>query len=134
MCWAHANYRHLKLALIRFHIIAAPLTLVCSTLFTNFTMVPPSTSVFHPHSRPKPLIPPLPRPRLSSTFMVFTALGPLQTLYIFLGHSAHLCLQPEHIMPCQRGRPRRGSPWHPPRPRTSASPPGSPSTFSSWPL
>jgi hypothetical protein len=33
--------------------------------------------------------------------------------------------KPTHTMPRQRMRPRRGSPWHPRRPRTSTSPSGS---------
>jgi hypothetical protein len=134
MCWARANYHRLNLAFMRFHVAAAPLMLVCPTLITNFTMAPSSASDFHPRSRPDRLIPPLPRPGLSWSFMVFAALGPLQALHICLGYSAQFYLQPDHIMSRQRGRPRRGSPWHPPRPCTSASPPSSPSTFSSPPL
>jgi hypothetical protein len=134
MCWTRANYRHLDLALMIFHVATTPLTLVCPTLITNFTMAPSSASVFHPRSRPNPFIPLLPKPSLFWSFMVFTALSTLQDLHIFLGHSAHFYLQPELIMPRQRGRPQRGSPWHPPRPRTPASHPVSPSTFSSLPL
>jgi hypothetical protein len=39
--------------------------------------------------------------------------------------SVDILQQPTHTMPRQRMRPRRGSPWHPRRPRTSSSPSGS---------
>jgi hypothetical protein len=39
--------------------------------------------------------------------------------------SADFLQKPTHTMPRQRMRPRRGSPWHPRRPRTSSSPSGS---------
>jgi hypothetical protein len=57
------------------------------------------------------------------------------------GHPWALCIRLENLvifrfqtMSRQRGRSQRGSPWHPPRPRASVSPPGSPSMISSLPL
>jgi hypothetical protein len=55
----------------------------------------------------------------SAVFMV--------SLLLFALHpgSVDSLQQPTHTMPRQRMRPRRGSPWHPRRPRTSTSPSGS---------
>jgi hypothetical protein len=69
-------------------------------------------------SRPDWLSPPLPWPDSNWTFMLIvapdTSPGTLPLVFI---HSTNL-------MPRQRGRPRRGSPWKPRRP--SVSPPESP--------
>jgi hypothetical protein len=119
---------------MRFYVAAAPLTLVRSTPVTDYTMAPPSAGDFNPRSRPDPLIPSLPRPSLLWFFMVLVAFGLLQALHVHLGQSVQFCLHSELSMPCQRGRPRRGSPWHPPRPHVSVSPPSFPSTYSSQPL
>jgi hypothetical protein len=55
----------------------------------------------------------------SAIFMVFRAI-----FFFHLG-SADPLQTPSLAMPRQRMRPRRGSPWHPRRPRTSSSPSGS---------
>jgi hypothetical protein len=55
-------------------------------------------------------------------FMVFRPLWPPPTLHL---GSADLPQPPGITMPRLRLRPRRGSPWHPRRPRTSSSPSGS---------
>jgi hypothetical protein len=115
---------------------AAPLTLVRPTPIVVSTMASLFAGDFNPRMRPDPLIPQPPRPGSLwfPSFMVLTAFGLLQALHVHPGHSLQFCLPCELRMSRQRGRPRRGSPWHPPRPRVSVSPPGSPSTHSSQPL
>jgi hypothetical protein len=101
------------------------------TSITNCSMASPSAFAPLPLSRTDSHIPPLPWPGSNWTFMVLTGPDHPQALCICLEHLVIFCFQ---IMSRQRGRPRRGSPWHPPRPRASVSPPGSPSTISSPPL
>jgi hypothetical protein len=58
----------------------------------------------------------------SGYVVLFMVLRPLPTLNL---GSADFLQPPGLTMPRQRMRPRRGSPWHPRRPRTSSSPSGS---------
>ena len=115
---------------------AAPLTLVCPTPIADYTMTSLFAGDFNLRMRPDPLIPQPPSPGLLwfPFFMVRIAFGPLQDLHVHPGLSSQFFLPCELRMSQQRGRPRRGSPWHSPQPRVSDSPPGSPSTHSSQPL
>jgi hypothetical protein len=89
--------------------MGAALNYTPSTTITNCTMHSPSSGIaqqFHSVSG-------------SIVFMVFLLLLALHP------GSVDSLQQPTHTMPRQRMRPRRGSPWHPWRPRTSTSPSGS---------
>jgi hypothetical protein len=78
------------------------------------------------------LLPLLPWPDPVRTFMLSAAPTHLQAFHLCLVHLVSLDSYKQHLMPCPRGRSRRGSPWKPRRP--SVSPPNSPSICSSPPL
>jgi hypothetical protein len=105
------------------------LTMQLTSPFTIHSMAWLLVSASRLRSRPDWLSPPLPWPDSNRTFMIIVAPVHLQALYLCLLHLVSFGFHATNLMPRQRGRPRRGSPWKPRRP--SVSPPESPSTCSS---
>jgi hypothetical protein len=107
---------------------------VAPVSYTNYSMALLFVLASRPRSWTEFILPPLPWPSSNWTFMVIISPTHLQALYLRLVHLVFFCIHSTKLMPRQRGRPRRGSPWNPRWPQPSVSPPGSPSMISSPPL